>query len=333
MKKTLYRTMIFVFCALFGLSACAGPAPTATPQPTLVPTATALPRLPSATAVPTSTTIPSPTPLPVYQLGQVNNIGDLTLAVISVAYKVDQVQVVFAAKNLSAIAVQIPARARFVAAPLRGAHLEPDTCAIADAKSSKYFGVPDFSGALQAGEIIKGTLCWKGATSLSGLQVYYAPTSAGKPDLTWDISSQGTVDVPDQLARFDLKPPLHTKGEAVLLNKLRMTFMGYTVNQVTGYAAKILFANIYIENLGDKSFTIKGSFGARFSVKTVDGYRLADQAILSRCDYLAANVEIKPLQNGTYRLCYVLPGATLEPGATLRYISEDPQALVTWVTR
>jgi hypothetical protein len=158
----------------------------------------------SGTAVnppnPSPASSPSPTGNPIHALGQLVEVKGLTIAMIQVAYSSGQLQLMFAAKNTGSEVVSV-SPVLLSATTGTGVNLKWVPCLVTSADNQKKLSsASPFSGNLQPGEILKGTICWDGATPQNGNQVGYAP-GFGKPAVAiWDVSTAGQADVPALLA-------------------------------------------------------------------------------------------------------------------------------------
>ena len=282
----------------------------------------------------------SPTGNPIHALGQLVEVKGLTIAMIQVAYNSGQLQVMFAAKNTgSEVVILDPV---FLSATTAGGvSLKWDNCMVTLANNQiKLSGASRFSGNLQPGEILKGTVCWDGATPQNGNQVGYAP-DFGKPAMVfWDVSNSGQVDVPALLTTNTFKTPPHAEGESVALKSITITLDRVTL---TGS----LNAYFTIENTGSSTYKFDPPLAASHISSPLDdsfSYRLSDGSPMSSgitmddftCQDVVTGLEVLPGQKQSLHLCFSNYGkiASIAPGSLVIFIpSADQGGQVNWLTK
>jgi len=318
------------------LAACSAPAQTAS-----LATSTELPATAAPVIIPTATQppLPSPTVNPIHALGQLAEINGLTLAMLQVTYASGQLQVMFAAKNTGA-AVLTPSPVYFSATTAAGVSLKWVPCMITLTNNQKKLSsASPFSGNLQPGEILKGTICWDGATLQNSNQVGYAP-DFGKPATEfWDVSTAGQADTPSVLASNTFATPPHAQGDSVDLKDITITFDKVTL---TG------FINAYftIENKGSSPYKFAPPLAASSDSAPLDdsfSFRLADGSpygsgifMNSACQDVATGIEVLPGQKQTLDLCFGNYGtiSSIASGALVSFIpSADQGDQVNWLTK
>ena len=315
----------------FSLTACSGPVQTGNIAPTSM-----APTVPVAATQPP---LPSPTENPIHTFGQLVEVKGLTLALIQVAYDSGQLQVMFAAKNTGS-AVVSTSPVLLSATTAAGASLKWVPCMVTLANTQKKLSsASPFSGNLQPGEILKGTICWDGATAQNGNQVGYAP-DYGKPTAAiWDVSSEGKADVPAALTANTFKTPPHAQGESVALKDITITFDKVTLTD---------YLNVYftVENRGSSSYKFNPPYAASQTSSPLDdsfSYRLADGSPMgsgifmnSTCQDVATGIEVLPGQKQSLHLCYgnYAPIPSVAPGSLVSFIpSADQGEQVNWLTK
>ena len=297
----------------------------------------------SGTAVnppnPSPASSPSPTGNPIHALGQQVEVKGLTIAMIQVAYSSGQLQLMFAAKNTGSEVVSV-SPVLLSATTGTGVNLKWVPCLVTSADNQKKLSsASPFSGSLQPGEILKGTICWDGATPQNGNQVGYAP-DFGKPAVAiWDVSTAGQVDVPALLAANTFMTPSHAQGESVALKDITITFDKVTL---TGYL------NVYfsVENRGSSAYKFDPPLAASQVSSPLDdsfSYRLADGSPLgsgiflnSGCQDVSTSIEVLPGQEQSLHLCYgnYDPITSIASGSLVSFIpSADQGGQVNWLTK
>ncbi len=335
MKRNRVSIAWLIFLALT-LSACSGPALTASPATTTDVPATAAPVIiPTATQPP----LPSPTVNPIHTFGQLVEINGLSLAMLQVAYDSGQLKVMFAAKNTGS-AVQSPSPVLFSAITSAGASLKWVPCMITLAGNQKKLSSASaFSGNLQPGEILKGTICWDGGAPQNGNQVGFA-LDYGKPATAiWDVSTAGQADTPSLLTANTFATPPHAQGNSVALMDITVTFDKVTL---TG------FINAYftVENRGSSPYKFIPPLAASQVSPPLDdsfSFRLADGSpygsgifMNSACQNVATGIEVLPGQKRTLDVCYANYEtiSSIPSGALVSFIpSADQGDQVNWLTK
>jgi hypothetical protein len=329
---------VSILCPLlplaFLLTACSGTAQTAS-----LATATVATAAPTITLVATQPPLPSPTLNPIHGLGQLVEVNGLTLAMLQVAYNSGQLQVLFAAKNTGS-AVLSPSGVSLSATTGTGATLKWVPCMVTLTNGQKKLSsAAPFSGNLQPGEILKGTICWDGTDPQNGNQVGYAP-DFGKPATAfWDVSTADQTETPAVLAANTFATPPHTQGDSVALKDITITFDKVTL---TG------FINAYftVENRGSIAYKFNPPLAASPDSSPLDdsfSFRLADGSpygsgifMNSSCQDVATGIEVLPGQKRTLDLCFGNYDTitSIVPGALVSFIpSADQGDQVNWLTK
>jgi hypothetical protein len=334
--KTVHNPIIWLVCLVFFLSACSGAAQTANPAPAgVVPTNAS----PTTSLPATQPALPSLTVNPIHGLGQAVEVNGLTIAMIEVGYDSNQLQVKFVAKNTGSEVVSTSS-IFFSATSTTGMSLKGDYCMVTPANSQKKLSsASPFTGILQPGEILKGTICWDGAAPQNGNQVGYAP-DLGKPAITlWDVSSAGTGDVPTELTTNTFTTPPHAEGESVALKDITITFEQVTL---TGF----INAHFSVENRGSSPYKFEpplaasqtsAPLGDSFSYRLPDGSPLLGGIFMnSGCQNVSTNIEVPPGQKVSLDVCFgnYSPILTVTPGSLVSFIpSKDEGEQVNWLTK
>lgn len=320
----------------FFLAACAGPALPASLAPSTVAPATAAPLVISIATQPPQ---PSPTVNPVHTIGQLVEADGLTLAMLQVAFNSGQLQVMFAAKDTGS-AVLTPSPVSFSATTASGVRLKWVPCMVTLTNNQKKLSsASPFTGILQPGEILKGTICWDGGSPQNGNQVGYS-SDFGKPATEiWDVSTVGQADTPSLLAANTFTTLPHMQGDSVALKDITITFDKVTL---TG------FINAYftIENRGSSPYKFAPPLAASSDSAPLDdsfSFRLADGSpfgsgifMNSSCQNVATGIEVLPGQKRTVDLCFGNYDtiSSVAPGALVTFIpSADQGDQVNWLTK
>jgi hypothetical protein len=351
MKNNFAKVTPFLLALVLILAACASPTSVTTSvppffaTPTTAPaTQTKLPLEPSSTptiaTTPTSTPLPSPTENPLHSLGQLVMVKGMSLVLIGVAYTQSQLQVTFAAKN-SGNDVTSAYFIDFSAYGADGTKLKSDACFTMDEKSHPDYAVPSFGGALQPGENLRGTICWKSAdpnggplVAQTGIKVSYTPEGIPKPAGIWDVSNAGKVDSPVEVTKSDFATPPNQQGEGVTLKDITITFDGVTFQGVGQDKTRVVMAHFTFENKGVSPYKFGEFLSYSFSIKLADGSPLGTDFTTVGCQNSASKVEILPAQKRSFTLCFVDPGTTsLAPGSLVIFIPNSEEGeKVFWMT-
>jgi hypothetical protein len=345
MQKNFSLLTTLILLLVFVMAACASPTPIATSVLPSSATQTS-PPLASPTVpadVSTATTAPSPTPTgnPLHSLGQLVKLNGLSLVLIGVNYTQTQLQVTFAAKNFGSDI----ASAYFIdfsAYAADGTQLKTDACYTTDNNSHPDYAIPSFSGSLQPGENLRGTICWKSAdpkasplVAPTGIQVSYTPEGSAKPAGTWDVSNSGRADAPVELALSDFATPPYQKGDPVKLKDITVTFDGFTFQGVGQDKTRVVMAHFTFENNSAAIYKFGNFLSNSFSLKLVDGSPLGTDFTTVGCQNTASNEQISPTQKHSYTLCFVDPGTTsLDPGSLVIFYPNPGEGnKLFWVTK
>ena len=316
----------------FLLTACSGSAQTTNQAPTT--------SVPMITNTATQPPLPTPTVNPIHSLGQLVEENGFTMAMLQVTYNSDQLQVMFAAKNAGSSVVSL-SPVLLSATTAGGVSLKWDTCMVTLADNQvKFSGAAPFSGNLQPGEILKGTVCWDGATPQSGNQVGYAP-DYGKPATElWDVSTTGQVDTPAVLAANTFATPPHAQGDSVVLKDITISFDNLTLNGSI---------NLYftVENKGSQPYKFNPPLAASqvssplddsFSLRLADGSPYQSGIYMDdfTCQDVETGLEVLPGQKQVLHLCFgnYSKITSLAPGALVSFFpSADQGVQVNWLTK
>ncbi|MFH1634860.1 MAG: hypothetical protein ABIG63_12760 [Chloroflexota bacterium] len=233
----------------------------------------------------------------VYEVGDLVEVKDHTIRLNSVEYQGSILVANFSVENHGASDLTISSLISFSAKKGDGTLLEQE-----------YFdcGTSGLDGSVLPGDKLRGDICWAGASSDSGIKVYYEASLFGQGAVVWNAVTGvaeeivSGADATTQIEMYHVGDLVQVKSHTIRLNNLE-------------YRGTILFADFTVENLGDSDISMSSMMS--FSAKKSDGTLLEQEYF--DCGTSSFNGKVLPGDRYRGSVCWV--GAIAEDGIKIYY--------------
>ena len=195
-----------------------------------------------------STGSDEPSQIEVFQVGDLVQGQDHTIRLNGLEYRGAVLAADFTVENLGDSDVDMSSMLSFSAKKSDGTKLEQE---IFDC------GASSLDGKVLAGDRLRGSICWAGASSEDGIRIYYEADVFGEGAIVWE-AVEGIAE-PMELSDARLKTDVFRSGDVV-----QMQDHTIVLNSVE-FQGNVLMANFTLDNQGLSDLTVSSmlSFYAR----------------------------------------------------------------------
>ncbi len=200
----------------------------------------------------------SPPPLQLFKVGDLIEVQNQTIRANSIEYQGTLLVVDITIENTGDSDVNVSSLVSFTAKKGDGTKLEQE-----------YFdcGVSSLDGKILAGDRLRGTICWSGASPDDGIKIYYEADFLGEGAIVWEAIAAVAESI--EYADAQLKVEVYDVGQVIEAN-------GHTITlNSIDFQGNVLKANFTIENLGTEDINVSSLL--LFYARNRDGLELEQE--------------------------------------------------------